>query len=291
MPWACRRSAYGSCDPVGTRPTPRQPTTVSILSAMARIDSLRRPGELVLRAPRQVLLPNGSGHGGALAGAQRVRLADDALKLGKLPDHTRRPDPSSTRRAARTAAARTGAGAGRGQVLGQRLHSLGLLEQASQPLLEDHRGQPGQSIRRGGLQILAEVEVGVRKASADDPLVATPDLGRIAAWHVGDGHEEGGQASVGVSAVKQRWWRRMGVSTTARGRSRKACRQRAHHRHRPLHQVDHGLQGGLVDHGRKPWRAPAAPISRRISSRRASTSASTVPLAESDSDIPQVCQR
>jgi hypothetical protein len=102
-PCAARRSANGSREPVGIMPTPKQPRSVSSLSASATnlAGAMARDG--VLHALRLVVIVDGLPDGVGLALHAGVEAAHHALQFGEFLHHLGGEIALGRVRAARTA--------------------------------------------------------------------------------------------------------------------------------------------------------------------------------------------
>jgi hypothetical protein len=194
------------------------------------------------------VLADGLRHLVGLPGPARVLLTDDALQLRELTHHTRREIGLRKARGP----AKHWSEAGRqppARKPGQVREPLGLLEERAQLLLEHHAREQRETVLRAEPEIVAEVEVRVRQARPDNPLIAASDLRGIRARRIGHRDEVGHEAAVlrlhGEALLM-----------TPDGRLHHLTRQveidageAADDRDRILHEMGDGLQRGPIDDG------------------------------------------
>ena len=86
-PCAARRSAKGSFEPVGTRPTREASAQRVQLVGESYNPPFVRGRNRVIHAQRLVMFVDGLGDGFRFALGLRVKAADDALQIGELLHH------------------------------------------------------------------------------------------------------------------------------------------------------------------------------------------------------------
>ena len=184
MPCAARRSAKGSLEPVGIRPTLKQPRSVSSLSAIETSWPASGARNRVFHADRFVLIVDGDGDFFGFALGARVETADDALKFGEFLDEFGGEIGFREQRGA----LRVGLAAEFVSPT-QCHHPLGLLEIAAEFGLEGDVGEIVHAV--GELLFLIGVpeEAGVVEAGAQHAFIAVTDQALGIAIGVGDRDE------------------------------------------------------------------------------------------------------
>ena len=198
-PRALRRNANGSRSPVGPRPIPNIPASVSSRSAAARARPGAVRGDRIAREAWKVRFLDGVGDRVRLSGIARVARPHVPLEVRELADHRGHEVALAERgRAHRVARLLRVEPRRAGDVPHEGRDPVGLGRHRPELLLEHEPFEGRPIVTEGFLAIGAHEVRRVFEPWPDDPLVARAHCVRAAALDVADGDERAQQATVVV---------------------------------------------------------------------------------------------